>query len=257
LKNQVDINCDMGESYGDFKVGNDIKIMPHITSANIACGFHAGDPLTIARTVALAKKHRVAVGAHPAYPDIMGFGRRTMQLTYEEAKNYIIYQVGALQGFAKAFGVSLQHVKPHGAMYNDALKNRELSSAITEAILALDTGLIVFAPPKSALANTARDAGLRVAYEFFADRAYNPDGSLVSRKAAGAIIEEPEKVVERTVKAVKEGVVEAVDGSLVELGIVHTVCIHGDIPTASKLAKTLKRSLEKASIEVKPVSQFI
>lgn len=257
MKFRVDINCDLGESYGAFKVGNDAEIMPHITSANVACGFHAGDPLTMAQTVALAKKHGVAVGAHPGYPDLMGFGRREMQLTSEEAKSYIIYQIGALQGFAKVFGANLQHVKPHGAMYNMALKGRELSRAIAEAVAELDHNLIVFAPPKSAMAEVAAEAGLRVAYEFFADRAYNPDGSLVSRKKLGAIIEEPEKAVKRAIRAVKEGVVEAFDGTIVELGQVHTICVHGDTPTAVKLAGALKRGLVKAGIEVKPVSQFI
>lgn len=254
---RVDINCDLGESYGSFKIGNDAEIMPHITSANVACGFHAGDPLTMGRTIALAKKHNVAVGAHPGYPDLMGFGRREMQLTSEEARSYIIYQVGALLGFAKVFSVSLQHVKLHGAMYNTALKDRELSRALAEAIAKLDHNLIVFAPPKSAMAEVAADAGLRVAYEFFADRAYNPDGSLVSRKKSGSIIEEPEKVVKRAVRAVKEGVVEAFDGKVVDLGQVHTICVHGDTPTAAKLAENLKNGLVKAGIEVKPVSRFI
>ena len=257
MKFLVDINCDLGESYGAFKVGNDAEIMPYITSANIACGFHAGDPLTMAQTIALAKKHGVAVGAHPGYPDLMGFGRREMQLTREEAKSYIIYQVSALQGFAKVFGVNLQHVKPHGAMYNTALKDAELARAITEAIAELDGNLIVFAPPKSALAKTAAEVGLRVAHEFFADRAYNPDGSLVSRKKPGSIIEEPKKVVERAVKAVKEGLVEAFNGEIVELGVVQTICVHCDTPTAIELAQALRSGLAKAGVEVKPVSHFI
>jgi len=257
LKFQVDINCDLGESYGAFRIGNDEKIMPHITSANVACGFHAGDPLTMAQTVALAKKYAVAVGAHPGYPDLMGFGRREMQLTSEEAKNYVIYQVGALLGFVKVFGLSLQHVKPHGAMYNTALKDRELSKAIVEAIAELDKNLIVFAPPKSTMAEVAADAGLRVAYEFFADRAYNPDGSLVSRRKPNAIIEEPEKVVKRAIQAVEEGVVEAFNGEILELGKVHTICVHGDTPKAVKLVEALKKGLVKAGIKVKPVSLFI
>lgn len=253
----MDINCDLGESYGAFKVGNDEKIMPYITSANIACGFHAGDPMTIAQTMALAKKHGVAVGAHPGLPDLMGFGRRKMQLTREEAKTYIIYQVGALHGFAKIYGVCLQHVKPHGAMYNMAVKDKELSEAIVEAVKELDHNLIVFAPPKSVMAKIAAETGLRVAYEFFADRAYNPDGNLVSRKHVGSIIEEPRKVVERAVQAVKEGTVEAFNGEVLELGKVHTICVHGDTPTAVELAEALRKGLAKARIEVKPVSQFI
>lgn len=257
MKFQIDINCDIGESYGAFKVGNDEEIMRHITSANVACGFHAGDPLTMRRTVALAKKYGVAVGAHPGYPDLMGFGRREMRLTSEEAKSYIVYQVGALLAFVKVYGLSLQHVKPHGAMYNMALRDRELSQAIVEAVAELDKNLIVFAPPKSVMAEAAAEAGLRVAYEFFADRAYNPDGSLVSRRKPGAIIDEPEKVVERTIQAVKEGRVEAFNGEIVELGQVHTVCVHGDTPKAVRLAEALKNGLVKAGVEVKPVSLFI
>ncbi|MEM3090804.1 MAG: 5-oxoprolinase subunit PxpA [Candidatus Bathyarchaeia archaeon] len=257
MKFRVDINCDLGESYGTFRVGKDAEIMPHITSANVACGFHAGDPLTMAHTIALAKKYGVAVGAHPGYPDLMGFGRREMQLSSEEAKNYIIYQVGALLGFVKVYSLSLQHVKPHGAMYNTALKDRELSGAIAEAVAELDKNLIIFAPPKSTMAEVAANAGLRVAYEFFADRAYNSDGSLVSRRKPGAVIEEPEKVVKRAIQAIMEGVVEAFSGEVVELGRVHTICVHGDTPKAVKLVEALRKGLVKAGIEVKPVSQFI
>jgi len=257
LKPKIDINCDLGESYGAFKVGNDEKIMPHITSANIACGFHAGDPMTIARTVNLAKKHNIAVGAHPGYPDLLGFGRREMQLTPEEVKNYTIYQVSALQGFAKTAGIRLQHVKPHGALYNSAVKDEKISKGVVEAVKALDYNLIIFAPPKSALAKAAVDAGLRVAHEFFADRAYNADGSLISRKQPNAIIQEPQKVVERAIKIVEEGTVLAVNGGVVNLGDVHTICVHGDTPTAAKLVEELKKGLLKAGIEVKPVGSFI
>jgi UPF0271 protein len=257
LKRKIDINCDLGESYGVFKIGNDEKIMPHITSANIACGFHAGDPTTIAHTVSIAKKHGVAVGAHPSYPDIMGFGRREMQLTSEEAKNYTLYQVSALQGFAKAANLNLQHVKPHGALYNMAVKDEKLSKAIVEAIKALNSGLIVFALINSALSDVAAKNGLRVAHEFFADRAYNSDGSLVSRKQSNAIIQDPKKVVERVVKAVEDGTVAAANGEVLDIGKVHTVCVHGDTPTALELAEAIKKGLIKADIEVKPVGSFI
>lgn len=257
MKRKIDINCDLGESYGEFKIGNDEKIMPHITSANIACGFHAGDPTTIARTIDIAKKHGVAVGAHPGYPDIMGFGRREMQLTSEEEKNYTLYQVSALRGFAKVASLSLQHVKPHGALYNMAVKDEELSKAIVEAIKALDTGLIVFAPPNSTLSEVAAKNGLRVAHEFFADRAYNPNGSLVSRKQSNAIIQDPKKVVERVVKAVEDGTVVATNGEVLDVGKVHTICVHGDTPTALELAETIKKRLVRAGIEVKSVGSFI
>ena len=257
MKHQIDINCDLGESYGAFKVGNDEKIMPHITSANIACGFHAGDPMTMAQAINLAKKHNVAIGAHPGYPDLLGFGRREMQLTLEEVKNYMIYQVSALQGFARTAGVSLQHVKPHGALYNTAAKDEKLSKAIMDAVKALNRNLIIFAPLNSAFAKVAVEGGLRVAYEVFADRAYNPDGSLVSRKQPNAIIQEPQKVMERAIKMVKEGTVLAVNGKVVNLGEVHTICVHGDTPTAIELVKALKKGLIKVGIEVKPVSSFI
>jgi len=257
LNPRIDINCDLGEGYGAFKVGNDEKIMPHITSANIACGFHAGDPVIMAQTINLAKKHNVAIGAHPGYPDLLGFGRREMQLTSEEVKNYAIYQVSALQGFAKVAGVSLQHVKPHGALYNTAAKDEKLSKAIMDAVKALNRNLIIFAPLNSAFAKVAVEGGLRVAYEVFADRAYNPDGSLVSRKHPNAIIQEPQKVMERAIKMVKEGTVLAINGEVVNLGEVHTICVHGDTPTAIELAKALKKGLIKAGINVKPVGSFI
>ena len=257
MKLQIDINCDLGESYGEFRVGNDAKIMPHITSANIACGFHAGDPMTMAQTVNLAKKNNVAIGAHPGYPDLLGFGRREIQLTLEEVKNYTIYQVSALQGFARTAGAGLQHVKPHGALYNTAVKDEKISKAVVESVKALDGNLIIFAPPKSVLAKLTVDAGLRVAYEFFADRAYNADGSLVSRKQPNAVIQEKRKVVERVIKMVKEGIVLAFNGEIVNLGEVHTICVHGDTPTAVELAETLKKGLMKSGIEVKPVSGFL
>jgi UPF0271 protein len=257
LKPKIDINCDLGESYGEFRVGNDAKIMPYITSANVACGFHAGDPITMAQAINLAKKHNVAVGAHPGYPDLLGFGRREMQLTPDEVKNYMIYQVSALQGFAKTANVSLQHVKPHGALYNTAAKDEKLSRAIVEAVEKLDNSLIIFASTNSVLAKVAAKRGLRVAYEFFADRAYNSDGSLVSRKQSNAIIQEPKRIVERVVNAVKEGTVLTADGETIDIGLVHTVCVHGDSPAAVKLVEVLKKGLVKANIMVKPVGSFI
>ncbi|HVP15796.1 MAG TPA: 5-oxoprolinase subunit PxpA, partial [candidate division Zixibacteria bacterium] len=227
------------------------------TSANIACGFHAGDPVTMARTVSLAKKNNVAIGAHPSYPDIMGFGRREMQLSPEEVMSCTIYQIGALQGFAKAAGVSLQHVKPHGALYNTASEDEETSKGVVEAVRALDDELIVLAPPKSVLAKVAVEAGLRVALEFFADRAYNADGSLVSRRQPNAIVKEPREVVERVVNVIKEKKVLATNGKVVTLGEVHTICVHGDTPAAVTLVETLKKALIKAGIEVKPLGSFV
>lgn len=256
MKLKVDINCDLGEGYGAYRIGNDEELMRYISSANIACGFHAGDPMTIARTVRLAAKSHVAVGAHPSFPDLMGFGRRDMQLTSEETTNYMIYQVGALQAFAKTAGLGLQHVKPHGALYNMAIRGEEISKAIASGIKSLDSGLIIFAPPKSMLAKASKKAGLRVAHEFFADRAYSKDGSLVSRKTKNAVISEPRKVVERVVTAVLEGTVAADDGEL-EIGEVHTVCVHSDTPNATLLVKALRSGLVKAHVKVEPVGKFL
>lgn len=257
MNKKIDLNCDLGESYGEFKVGNDEKIMPYITSANIACGFHAGDPMTVATTISMAKEHNVAIGAHPSFPDLMGFGRREMQLTFEEVKNCVIYQIGAVQGFARIAGINLQHVKPHGALYNMAAKDERISEAIVEGVQALDSNLIVFSPSRSMLTKVAEKAGLIVANEFFADRSYNSDGSLVSRKQPNAMIEDPEKVVERALRAVVEAKVLAVDGKSVKLGDVYTICVHGDTPSAVKLAQALKRGFAKAAIEVEPVGNFI
>ena len=257
MRRKIDINCDLGESYGYFKVGQDSKIMSHITSANVACGFHAGDPVTMAQTVKLAEKFRVAVGAHPGYPDLMGFGRREMQLDPEELKNYIMYQVGALQAFAKASNISLQHVKPHGALYDIATRDKSISKTIVEAVLSVDSNLILLGPPHSMIAKTAALKGLRLALEAFADRAYNPDGTLVSRSQLGSVIEEPKLVVERGRKIIEDGTVSAINGETVHLGEVHTICVHGDTPNAVEMARILKASLLAAKIDVKPISSFL
>jgi len=254
---RVDLNCDLGESFGAFRIGNDVEIMSHISSANVACGFHAGDPVTIARTIGLAKRYKVAVGAHPGFPDLLGFGRREMKLAPEEAEDYVLYQISALYGLAKAAGVGLQHVKPHGALYNMAAKDRSLSGAIVRGIQEFDRDLIVFAPPGSALANVAAGAKLRVALEFFADRAYNLDGSLVSRVQEGSMVRDERQVVQRAVDAVKEGTVETVDGRVLKLDRVDTICVHGDTPNAVKLTQALKKGLVEAKIRVEPVGVFI
>ena len=257
MKRKIDINCDLGEGYGYFKVGQDKKIMPHITSANIACGFHAGDPVTMARTVEWAKQFKVGVGAHPGYPDLMGFGRREMKLSSEEIKNYIIYQVGALQALAKASNVSLQHVKPHGALYDMATKDESLSKNIIEAVQCVDPKLIIFAPSKSITAKIATKIGQRVAMEAFADRSYNSDGTLVPRSKPNAVVENPKLVVERVTKMVNEGTVSAINNKTVHLGEIHTICVHSDTPTAVELAKNLKTKLLAAKIEVQSVGTFL
>lgn len=257
MKTKLDINCDVGESYGAFHVGNDSSVMTNITSANIACGFHGGDPLTISKTVNLAKEKGIAIGAHPGFPDIMGFGRRNMLLASEEVYSYVIYQIGALNEFAHIIGVNLQHVKPHGSMYNMAAKDSTLAENITRAIRAIDKQLIVFAPPNSALASAAKKSGLRVACEIFADRTYNSDGSLVSRSRPNAIINEPKEVVKRAVKMVEEKAVMSIDGRMVDFGDVHTICVHGDTLGAVKLTASLKKGLVKAGVNVESVGKFI
>lgn len=257
MRRKIDINCDLGESYGHFKVGQDSKIMPHITSANVACGFHAGDPVTMAQTVKLAKKFGVAVGAHPGYPDLMGFGRREMKLTAKELKSYVIYQIGALQVFTKASGINLQHVKPHGALYNVAAQDKDIARTISEAILSVDSNLIVLGPPHSMIAKTASQKGLRLALEAFADRAYNQDGALVSRTLPGSVIAEPKIVVERAKEMIEDGTVSAINGETVHLGQIHTICVHGDTTNAVEIARILKIRLLAEKIDVKPVGSFL
>jgi UPF0271 protein len=257
MKLKIDINCDLGEKFGVFKVGHDAKIMPFITSANIACGFHAGDPTVMARTIKLAKDNKVAIGAHPGFPDLAGFGRRDMGLSKEEVRNICIYQVGALEALTKAADTDLQHVKPHGALYNAAAKNKAYASAIIEAVRAVNSTLVVFALANSKMAKMAVEAGLRVASEVFVDRAYNPDGSLVSRDIKGAVIEDVKFAAERAAMIVNEKRVTAIDGQTVKFDEVQTICVHGDTLNAVELAKAVKKALLAANVEVAPVGTFI
>ena len=254
---RIDLNCDLGESFGSFKVGHDAAIMPFITSANVACGFHAGDPMIMAETVELAKKNKVAVGAHPGFPDLLGFGRRDMGLSKKEVKNIMLYQVGALQVFTRSIGIALQHVKPHGALYNATAKNEAYMEAIIEAVAALDPRPMLFAFAGSKMAGMAEDAGLRVAHEVFVDRAYNADGSLVTRSVSGAVIEDARLVAERVVSMVKEKSIKAIDGKTVRFDQVHTVCLHGDTLNAVELVKAMKKALLVANVEVVPVGTFL
>jgi len=253
---RVDLNCDMGESFGRYRIGADEALMPFITSANIACGYHAGDPLVMARTVRLAIEHGVGVGAHPGFPDLMGFGRRQMQLAPEEIENYILYQIGALAAFARAAGVELAHVKPHGALYNMAAKDAELARAIVRGIECFSKELIVVCLAGSAMVEAAEEAGLHVAREGFADRAYNPDGTLRSRRLPGALIEDPKVAAERAIRMVRDGVVVAHTGEEILLRV-DTICVHGDTPTAVEIAKTIRRELEAARIDVVPMGSFV
>ncbi|WP_048056016.1 LamB/YcsF family protein [Pyrococcus sp. ST04] len=252
----VDLNSDLGESFGRYKLGLDEEVMKYITSANIACGWHAGDPIVMRRTVKLAKENGVAVGAHPGYPDLMGFGRRYMKLSPEEAKNYILYQIGALYAFAKAEDVPLQHVKPHGALYNAMVKEEDLARAVIEGVLDFDKKLIIVALANSRVVEIAEEMGARVANEVFADRAYNPDGTLVPRGKPGAVIEDKYEIAERVISMVKDGGVKAINGEWVELKA-DTICVHGDNPKAVEITAYIRSRLEEEGIKVIPMGEFL
>jgi UPF0271 protein len=257
--NKIDLNSDLGESFGNYRLGLDEKIIPLISSANIACGFHAGDPIVMKRTIVLAKEHGVAPGAHPGFPDLMGFGRRKMDVSLDEIKDYVTYQVGALQAFAAAQGMALQHVKPHGALYNMAAEDLTIWDAVAEVIAAVDPQLVLFVmagPWRQELEAIGVRHGIRVAFEFFGDRAYNPDGTLVSRKLPGAVIHDHERVAEKVLKMVKEGRVVCIDGTEIELAA-ETICVHGDNPAALELVRNVRQSLEEAGVEIAPPASFL
>jgi len=255
-RRQIDLNCDMGESFGHYKLGLDEEIIKYISSANIGCGFHAGDPLVMRKTVKMAKERGVGIGAHPGLPDLVGFGRRLMDVSPLEAKNDILYQVGSLYAFARAEGTQLQHVKPHGALYNIAAQNEELGRAIAEAVREFDRDLILVGLAGSRLLGLAQKMGLKVASETFADRAYNSDGSLVSRRLPGALITDQKAAVSRAIQMVMEGRVISVDGEPVEVKV-DTICLHGDNPEALQLARTLRERLEEAGVSVVPMGEFL
>ncbi|MCE5280477.1 MAG: 5-oxoprolinase subunit PxpA [Deltaproteobacteria bacterium] len=249
---RIDINCDMGESYGAYRLGMDAEVIRYITSANVACGYHAGDPQVMDRTVKLAKEHGVGVGAHPGYPDLVGFGRRNMECTPEEVRDFMIYQIGALQGFCAFHGVPLQHVKPHGSLYNMCVGNETLSVAVAEAIAAVDPGLIwvTLGGAQADLAKkVAAEAGIRVLFEAFPDRAYTPDGKLASRKLPGAVIEDPKRACEQALRMAKESAVIALDGTRIEMEV-HTLCVHGDNPSAVDHVKTIRQALEAEGLRI-------
>jgi UPF0271 protein len=253
---KIDLNCDMGESYGIYHIGADEPLMGWITSANIACGYHAGDPLVMDKTVRLAAQSGVGIGAHPSFPDLLGFGRRPMQLGPEEIENYVLYQVGALAAFARSVGAKLAHVKPHGALYNMAAKDIETARAIARGVARAGSDLILVGLAGSALVEAAREEGLRVASEGFADRAYNPDGTLRSRKLPGAVIENPEEAAERAVKIARDGIVVAHTGEEIALRV-DTLCVHGDNLAAVEIVKTIRQRLEEAGIEAAPMGSFV
>ena len=250
---RIDLNSDLGESFGPWSLGDDATLMSSITSANVACGFHAGDPGVMRRTLSLAKRHSVAVGAHPGFPDLVGFGRREMQATAREVEDFVLYQIAALAGLAAADGIRLQHVKAHGALYNMAARDRSLADAIARAVAAFDRSLILFGLPDSELLRAGEAAGLATAAEAFADRAYEPDGSLASRRKANSVIHDPDDVVRRAIAIVRDGAIAATNGAMVTLRA-DTLCLHGDTPGAAQLAEKVRAGLETAGISVRSLT---
>jgi UPF0271 protein len=227
-----------------------------VSSANVACGLHAGDPLVMKQTVALAAQLGVAVGAHPGYPDLQGFGRRDMGLSPAELEAFVLYQLGALAGLARVVGMPLVHVKPHGALYNAIARDAKLAGAVARAVAAFDPALILVTLPASAVVEAAQSLGLRVALEGFADRAYQPDGSLAPRSKAGALIQNPTLAAQRAVQMVTQGQVEAIDGQMISLHI-DTLCVHGDTPGAANIAADLRAALQAAGVEIAPLAKVL
>ena len=257
MSTYIDINCDMGESYGRWTLGHDEEVMPHITSANIACGFHGGDPHVMRKTVELAVKYGVAVGAHPGLPDLMGFGRRRMDISAAELKDCQCYQIGALSAFAKSAGTKLQHVKPHGIQYHMFEENLPLGRAAAEQVLELDPELILLTMAMTKYDGEARKTKARIAAEGFADRVYADDGQLVSRKLGkDALVSDPAKAADQAVRMVMEGKVKTITGKTIDVSI-QTVCIHGDSPGSDKIVAAVREGLVKAGALVKPLRDWL
>lgn len=252
---KVDLNSDLGESFGAWKMGQDADVLTFVSSANVACGFHAGDPLVMKKTVEAAVKAGVAVGAHPGYPDLVGFGRRAVACSPDELYTDTLYQIGALKAICEAAGTKLQHVKPHGAMYNSAAKKIEEATALAQAVKDSGAGIILMGLAGSKFDEAAEKVGVPYAAEAFADRGYMNDGTLVPRKMEGAFVRDVEVAAKRVIRMVKEGVVEAIDGTVVKLRP-HSICLHGDSPTAVQMAQTLRTRLIEAGIDIVPLSKM-
>lgn len=253
---KIDLNCDLGESFGNYKIGLDDEVIRHISSANVACGFHASDPLVMQKTVALAKENGVCIGAHPGFPDLVGFGRRNMSVSPAEAKALVQYQIGALDAFCKAAGVKLCHVKPHGALYNMAGKDEILAQAVCEGIFEYDSNLILLGLSGSKMIEAGKKIGLRTASEVFADRAYEADGSLVARSKPGAVITDENLAVSRVVEMVKNGRVTSITGNEIEIRA-DSICLHGDGVKAVEFAKRIKEELLKNDVEIVPLRELV
>ena len=242
---KVDLNSDLGESFGAYTIGLDNEVIAHVSSVNVACGYHAGDPLVMEKTV-----------AHPGFTDLMGFGRRNMVVSPKEVKAYVKYQLGALMAFAAAEGIRLQHCKPHGALYNMAGKDMDLALAIAEAIAEVDKNIILLGLANSKMIDAGKQLGLRVANEVFADRAYQADGSLVPRKLPGAVIHDKDEAIARTVRMVTEGKVTAITGEEVEIAA-HSICVHGDNPSAVEFVKNIRTQFTARGVEIAPIREIV
>ncbi len=253
---KVDLNSDIGESFGAYKMGDDAAVMDAVTSANVACAFHAGDPLVMKKTIKNCAEKGVAVGAHPGYPDLVGFGRRNMKCTPEEEYADCLYQIGAISAFCCANGLCIQHVKPHGAMYNQAAKDPELAGAIAQAVKDSGKDVILMGLANSEFEKAAKEMGVPFAAEAFADRGYMPDGSLVPRSQPGAIIHDVNAAAERVVRMVTEGTVEAIDGTVINFRP-HSICMHGDTPEAVEMAKAVRSALQAAGVKVTNLKEVV
>jgi 5-oxoprolinase (ATP-hydrolysing) subunit A len=247
----IDLNADVGESFGAYSLGNDAALLGLVSSANIACGAHAGDPAVMQLTIAAALAGGASLGAHPGYPDLQGFGRRSIAMSESEVYGWVLYQVGALQAFARAAGASLRHVKPHGALYNDAAKNPALARGIARAVLDSRGSLCLVGLPDSETEKAAKAAGVPYAREFFADRAYEDDGSLLPRSREGAVLHDEEICVRRVLQLIREGTVDSVRGRAIPIRA-DTICLHGDNEKALLFARLLRQALKESGVEISP-----
>lgn len=251
---RIDLNADLGESFGRWTLGDDAAMLEIVSSANVACGFHAGDPLTMIAALEGAATNGVAVGAHVSYRDLAGFGRRYVAATSAELKGDVLYQLAAIEGLARVAGTTLRYVKPHGALYNRIVHDPVHAQAVVDAVVAFDATLPIMGLPGSVVLELAAEAGLATRTEAFADRAYNPDGTLVSRNVAGSVIHDVDAVAARSVRIAVEGTVESMDGGVVELGRVDSLCVHSDTPGAVELARAVRAALESARVEIRAVA---
>lgn len=252
-KISIDLNCDMGEGFGPWTMGKDSELMRYISSASIACGFHAGDASVMRRTVEQALRAGVSIGAHPSYPDLQGFGRREMHLTSNEVFDIILYQVAALKGICESLGARLSHVKPHGALYNLAARDAETARAIVEAVKSLDANLLIYGLSGGVLTHLAKECGLRAMQEAFVDRSYESDGTLTPRREDGALVSDPDIAASQALQLAKENSVKSKTGETVKIAV-DTLCIHGDGPNAVQIARSVRRHLDEAGIAVSSVT---